>query len=77
MQINSNRPLHFPATPYKNNRYNANILIKHYGHIERKDREKKYQKYMLEDEDGKKQGHKYEYLLDNDVELDSVDNIKL
>jgi hypothetical protein len=77
MQINSNRTLHFPVIPYKHNRHNANILIKHFGHIDRKNRERKYEKYMLEDEDGEKQGYKYDYLLDNDVELEKVENIRL
>jgi len=77
LQITSNRLLHFPATPYKQNRLNAPILIRHHGNIEAASRRMKYERYIAQDKEGLTQGYTFEYLLENSVVLEHVNNIKL
>lgn len=75
-QINSNRILHFPATPFKQNRLNAPILILHHGNIKAENRRMKYDRYTKQDKDGKTQGYTFDYLLETDVMLENVENVK-
>lgn len=75
LKISSNRALHFPAVPYKRKRLDASVLIKHYGNLTSEVREVKYNRYMEQDKEGVEQGHSYEYLLDDDIVLENIDNI--
>lgn len=76
LQINSNRVLHFPATPFIRNRLNAPILILHHGNIKAETRKMKYNRYTLQDKEGKTQGYSFDYLLENDVSLENINNIQ-
>jgi hypothetical protein len=75
LQINSNRQLHFPATPFKKNRYDAPILIRHYGNIDFNARLKKYERYIKQDQEGLEQGYTYEYLIEENSTVKYVSEL--
>ena len=77
MQIHANREVYFPATPFKRNSFDAKILIKHYGLMEHEVRKIKYHRYTSQDPDGKKQGYRYEYLLDKNIITGQINDITL
>ena len=77
MQINANRDLYFPATPFRQNSFDACVLLKHYGLMNVEVRKRKYQNYRQQDSDGKKQGYQYDYLLDNERKLKKLDQLVL
>jgi hypothetical protein len=77
LQIHTNREIHFPAVPYQYNVLIPKILLLHYGNIDEKIREHKYELYIAQDPDGKKQSHDYEFLKDKKVVLKPVEDIVL
>jgi GT2 family glycosyltransferase len=76
MNIRGNR-LHFEATPYKNKKSFAPILIKHFGMIDPATRKSKFIRYHNEDEDLHKKPNKYDYFLDDHVNVCDVSEIVL
>lgn len=76
MQINGAR-LHFQATPYKMKKYIAPILIKHYGLLGTELRQVKYERYMTEDDELNCNPDKYQYFLNNSVQVKPVIEITL
>ncbi len=77
MQISYNREIHFPPIPYNLKLGIAKILILHYGNFDSVIRERKFNLYTSQDNDGKKIGHSYSYLKDKNVILKSLKSIKL
>lgn len=77
LQITANRILHFPATPFKKNRLDSSILIRHFGNVDPATRRMKYERYTREDKEGMTQGYTYEYLIEEDVVLKKVDELVL
>lgn len=77
MQIYSNREIYFTAVPFLKNTQSVQILILHYGLMDEVVRGRKYDLYRVQDKDGKKQGYKYEYLLDKQPILADIETIEL
>ncbi|MEM8937936.1 MAG: glycosyltransferase [Bacteroidota bacterium] len=78
LQINAKREIHFPAVPYYQNLRVAKVLLLHYGNYTSEIRQRKYERYTSQDRDGKKMGiSSYNFLLDKEVDLRLVDDIKL
>jgi len=75
MQIESRREIHFAATPYIRRRYDAAVLVLHAGMMDAAVRRRKYEYYKKVDEEGKKQGYRYDFLLSGDAELGNVREI--
>lgn len=77
LTIFANRLIHFPATPFRNNIYHGRVLIKHYGNVELSDRKRRFERYRMQDKKGLTQGYSYEYLLEENPVLKSVDSLTL
>jgi hypothetical protein len=77
MQIESNREIHFAAIPYIRNRYNAPVLVLHSGIIDEQKRKSKYVHYTKADEEGKKQGYRYEFLLAENAQSGNINDIRI
>jgi hypothetical protein len=77
LQINSNREIHFPAVPYYKKFQEAPLLLLHYGNFDKEVRMRKYDLYISQDPDGKKQAHSYSFLKDEQVILKSLAQINL
>lgn len=69
MQISAGRELHFPATPFRRNKYHSSILLLHYGLMDESVRQRKREAYLLQDSGGRKQGYQYDYLSDINPDL--------
>lgn len=78
MQIISKKEIHFAATPFTKNpdKRRHSLLILHYGLMNQDDRERKYYNYIQQDKNGNKQGHSYDYLIDQTFVLEEVKDIK-
>lgn len=77
MQIKSKREIHFRATPFKLNRTIANVLVLHYGLMSSKTRKLKYQRYLVQDQNGLKQSYNYGYLQDRNITLADLSDLIL
>ena len=77
MQIYANREIYFTAVPFLKNTQSVPILILHYGLMNRSVRERKYFLYNKQDNDGRKQGYDYEYLLNETPVLRDIESIQL
>jgi glycosyltransferase involved in cell wall biosynthesis len=69
MQIGASQEIHFPDTPITKKSFISNILIKHLGLMTSQIRRIKYDRYIKQDPDGKKQGYNYNYLLTKNPDL--------
>jgi len=78
-QIQSDKQLHFPVTPFilNPNKLERDILILHYGLMDKNVRMRKFKDYSKQDNGGKLQGHGYDYLLDDAVTLGNIDELRL
>ena len=77
LEIIANRLLHFPATPFKQNRLDAKVLIRHYGNIDAANRKIKYERYITQDKEGLTQGYSYEYLVEENSVLRDIGTLTL
>lgn len=78
LQIYANREIHFPAVPYQKNVKLANeLLLLHYGNFDKETRKRKYELYTVQDSEGKKQAHSYDFLMDDKVLLKEIKGIVL
>jgi hypothetical protein len=71
----SKKGVHFRATPYENKVYYSNILITNFGFMEDVVRRRKYENYKNLDTSRNKQGYNYEYLLDENPVLATLDDL--
>lgn len=75
-QINTTqKKLHFAATPLKEKGLEARILVKHYGHLTKEMRLKKYNFYKAEDTNCDQ--FDYDYLFKESSELNNINNLSL
>jgi len=73
--MSENGKLHFIPIPYTGNIYHAPILIKHYGHLSREMRKRKYDFYMKEDTEHCQKD--YSHLINNNVNKGKVQDISI
>lgn len=71
--LTAKKTLHFHLTPYVSNLKSSNILILHYGNINRSKREARYARYKREDKHGDQKS--YDHLLNNTPRLLHVGDI--
>lgn len=78
LQIYANREIHFPAVPYLKNTKIANeLLLLHYGNFDKETRKRKYELYIAQDPEEKKQAHSYDFLMEDKVLLKELKEIVL
>jgi hypothetical protein len=77
LQINSDREIHFAAVTYSQKFQVIPLLLLHYGNFDKEIRMRKYDLYISQDPDGKKQTHSYCFLKDKQVVLKPLVQIDL